>query len=54
LSALSQKNFDDMLRELADAGLMIMTHPDVMRTLGAKDVSFRVMSQVLVLWHDYL
>lgn len=39
LSALSQKNFDDMLRELADAGLMIMTHPDVMSTLGAKDVS---------------
>lgn len=37
LSALSQKNFDDMLRELADAGLMIMTHPDVMSTLGAKD-----------------
>jgi hypothetical protein len=28
-----------MLRELSDAGLMIMTHPDVMSTLGAKDVS---------------
>ena len=41
LSAFSQKNFDDMLRELADAGLMIMTHPDVMLTLGAKDVSYR-------------
>jgi hypothetical protein len=40
LSALSQKNFDDMLRELSDTGLMIMTHPDVMSTLGAKDVSF--------------
>jgi len=40
LSANSQKKFDDMLRELSDAGLMIMTHPDVMSTLGAKDVSF--------------
>ena len=39
LSPQSQKKFDDMLRELADAGLMIMTHPDVMSTLGAKDVS---------------
>lgn len=39
LSATSQKKFDDMLRELSDAGLMIMTHPDVMSTLGAKDVS---------------
>ena len=39
LSATSQKKFDDMLRELADEenGLMIMTHPDVMSTLGAKD-----------------
>ena len=37
LSPHSQKKFDDMLRELADAGLMIMTHPDVMSTLGAKD-----------------
>ncbi|GFH58750.1 Bacl-2 [Chaetoceros tenuissimus] len=39
LSATSQKKFDDMLRELADGenGLMIMTHPDVMSTLGAKD-----------------
>jgi glutathione synthase/RimK-type ligase-like ATP-grasp enzyme len=39
LSATSQKKFDDMLRELANEenGLMIMTHPDVMSTLGAKD-----------------
>lgn len=47
LSAFSQKNFDDMLRELANAGLMIMAHPDVMSTLGAKDVSYRLTFQVL-------
>ena len=39
LSPHSQKKFDDMLRDLSNAGLMIMTHPDVMATLGAKDVS---------------
>ncbi len=39
LSARSQKKFDDMLRDLSDAGVTIMTHPDVMSTLGAKDVS---------------
>ncbi len=39
LSATSQKRCDDMLRDLSDDGLMIMTHPDVSSTLGAKDVS---------------
>ncbi len=39
LSPMSQKRFDDMLRELSDDGLLIMSHPDVMSTLGAKDVS---------------
>jgi hypothetical protein len=39
LGPVSQKNCDDMLRDLSDAGLMIMTHPDVASTLGAKDVS---------------
>ena len=39
LSAHSQKNFDDMLRDLSDSGLAIMNHPDVSSTLGAKDVS---------------
>jgi len=37
LSATSQKRCDDMLRDLSDDGLMIMTHPDVSSTLGAKD-----------------
>jgi hypothetical protein len=40
LGPVSQKKCDDMLRDLSDAGLMIMTHPDVASTLGAKDVSF--------------
>ena len=39
LSPLSQKKCDDMLRELSNAGVIILTHPDVMSTLGAKDVS---------------
>jgi len=39
LTAKSQKKFDDMLRDLSDSGVNIMTHPDVMSTLGAKDVS---------------
>ena len=39
LSPLSTKKCDDMLRELSDAGITILSHPDVMSTLGAKDVS---------------
>ena len=42
LSAHSQKKFDNMLRELSDAGVMMMSHPDVMSTLGAKDVSSKL------------
>ncbi|CAB9501829.1 expressed unknown protein [Seminavis robusta] len=37
LSAASQRIFDDMMRQLANDGLVIMTHPDVTSTLGAKD-----------------
>ena len=40
LSPLSQKSFDDMLRQLSEDGVIILSHPDVMSTLGAKDVSF--------------
>ncbi len=40
LSPLSQKKCDDMLRELSHVGVKVLTHPDVMSTLGAKDVSF--------------
>lgn len=48
LSAHSQKKFDDMLRELSDAGVKIMTHPDVMSTLGAKDVSQRYQASLVL------
>jgi hypothetical protein len=44
LGPVSQKKCDDMLRELSDEGLMIMTHPDVASTLGAKDVSLICIS----------
>lgn len=37
LTAASQKKFDDMMRRLSDNGVMVMTHPDVTSTLGAKD-----------------
>ena len=37
--AASQKQCDDTLRELSDAGVQVLTHPDVMSTLGSKDVS---------------
>ena len=41
LSPLSQKKCDDMLRELSkENGLVILSHPDVSSTLGAKDVSY--------------
>lgn len=42
LSAHSQKKFDNMLRELSDAGVMMMSHPDVMSTLGAKDALVKI------------
>jgi len=37
LSPLAQKKCDDMLRELSNEGVIILTHPDVSSTLGAKD-----------------
>ena len=41
LSPLSQKKFDDMLRELNDKyGTVVLSHPDVSSTLGAKDVRY--------------
>lgn len=42
LSAFSQKRFDDFLRDLSAAGVVIMTHPDVMSTLGAKDALVKI------------
>ena len=40
LSTSTQKKCDDMLRELSsDAGIKILSHPDVTSSLGAKDVS---------------
>jgi hypothetical protein len=39
LSNTSQLRADNILRELADSGLVIMSHPDVNRSMGAKDVS---------------
>ncbi len=44
LSALSQKKCDDMLRELSAAGVVILSHPDVSSSLGAKDVRFEFWS----------
>lgn len=37
LSPASQKRCDDMLRELGSAGIVILSHPDVATSLGAKD-----------------
>lgn len=37
ISAESQKNFDQMLRELSTYGITILNHPDVAIRLGAKD-----------------
>jgi glutathione synthase/RimK-type ligase-like ATP-grasp enzyme len=37
LSAASQKRCDDMLRDLSRAGAVILSHPDVASSLGAKD-----------------
>lgn len=42
LSFRSQKKCDDMLRELSDVGVIILTHPDIMKTLGAKDSLVRI------------
>jgi len=42
LTAKSQKKFDDMLRDLSESGVNIMTHPDVMSTLGAKDALVKI------------
>lgn len=39
LSPASQKKCDDMLRELSAVGIVILSHPDVAMSLGAKDVS---------------
>lgn len=37
LSANSQKKCDNLLRELGAAGIVILSHPDVSSSLGAKD-----------------
>lgn len=37
LSPASQKNLDQMLRELSIGGITILSHPDVASSLGAKD-----------------
>jgi glutathione synthase/RimK-type ligase-like ATP-grasp enzyme len=37
LSPSSQQTYDNMLRELSEDGVVILTHPDVTSTLGAKD-----------------
>lgn len=37
LSPHSTKRCDDMLRELSNAGVVILSHPDVASSLGAKD-----------------
>lgn len=39
LSPASQKRCDEMLRELGSFGVVILSHPDVATSLGAKDVS---------------
>lgn len=39
LSATTHHKIDNILRELAKEGIVVMNHPDVSSTLGAKDVS---------------
>ena len=38
LSAATHHKIDNLLRELANEGIVVMNHPDVSSTLGAKDV----------------
>mmetsp|Transcript_14217 Transcript_14217/g.21532 ORF Transcript_14217/g.21532 Transcript_14217/m.21532 type:complete len:497 (+) Transcript_14217:538-2028(+) len=45
LSTSTQKKCDDMLRELSsDAGIKILSHPDVTSSLGAKDSLVKIKS----------
>ena len=49
LSPLSQKKCDDMLRELNKDGVVMLSHPDVMSTLGAKDVSMLLFDLIFLI-----
>lgn len=44
LSPTSQRNCDQMLRELSVAGVTILSHPDVASSLGAKDSLVKIKS----------